>query len=59
MSSALAFTFAVPIAVGGGFLLGKGVRMRRAWQREQAASKLSLRPWADPRGAGLGLSLRF
>ena len=59
VSSALAFTFAVPIAVGGGFLLGKGVRMRRAY-REQAAAKLSLRPWVDgSRGAGLGLSLRF
>jgi hypothetical protein len=59
VSSALSFTFAVPIAVGGGFLLGKGVRMRRAWQREQTAGKLSLRPWTDPRGAGLGLALRF
>ena len=60
VSSALAFTFAVPIAVGGGFLLRKGVRMRRAYQREQAATKLSFRPWLEgQRGAGLALSLRF
>jgi len=60
VSSALAFTFAVPIAVGGGFLLRKGVRMRRAYHREQGAARLSLRPWIEgQRGAGLGLSLRF
>jgi len=60
VSSALAFTFAVPIAVGGGFLLRKGVRMRRAYQREQAATKLSFRPWLEgQRGAGLAFSLRF
>lgn len=60
VSSALAFTFAVPIAVGGGFLLRKGVRMRRAFRREQGAANLSLRPWLEgQRGAGLGLSLRF
>ena len=60
VSSALAFTFAVPIAVGGGFLLRKGVRMRQAFRNEQSAAKLSLRPWLEgQRGAGLGLSLRF
>ena len=64
VSSALAFTFAVPIAVGGGFLLRKGVRMRQVFRSEfrseQGAAKLSLRPWLEgQRGAGLGLSLRF
>lgn len=62
VSSALAFVIAVPIAVGSGFLLRKGVRMRRDFfkVKAQEAGRLSLQPWLDGRrGAGLGVSLRF
>lgn len=70
VSAALSFAFAVPIAAGGGVLLRKGVKMRRAFMQQRALEKrqLSLRPWfggppggplAGARGAGLSLSLRF
>ncbi len=60
VSSALAFAIAVPIAVGSGFLLRKGVGMRRDFfAKKRADGKLTLRPWLDGRGAGLGVSLRF
>lgn len=70
VSAALSFAFAVPIAAGGGVLLRKGVKMRRAYMQQQAIEqrKLSLRPWfggppgspfAGSRGAGLSFSLRF
>ena len=60
VSSALAFVIAVPIAVGSGFLVRKGVGMRRAFFKAQAQGGLSLRPWIEGgRAAGLGLSLRF
>ena len=70
VSAALSFAFAVPIAAGGGVLLRKGVKMRRAFMQQRALEKrqLSLRPWfggppgsplGGARGAGLSLSLRF
>jgi hypothetical protein len=55
ISSGLSFAFAVPIAVGGAFLLRKGVRMRKAWKRVQG---LSLQPWA-PAGRGAGVTFGF
>lgn len=63
VSAVLSFAFAVPIAAGGGVLLRKGVKMRRAYMQMQQNERrqLSLRPWlGGPRGgAGLSLSLRF
>lgn len=61
ISSALAFAFAIPIAVGGGFLLRNGVRLRKDFKASKAVQRdMSLRPWVDGRrGAGLGFSLRF
>ncbi len=61
ISSGLALAFAIPIAVGGGFLLRKGVRMRKDYKARQAVQRdMSLRPWLDgQRAGGLGLSLRF
>ena len=61
VSSGLAIAFAVPIAVGGGFLLRKGVRMRRDYKaREDVRKSMSLRPWLDgQRGGGLGLAFKF
>lgn len=54
-SGGLSLAFAVPIAVGGAFLLRKGVRMREAWKRVQG---LSLQPWA-PAGRGAGVTFGF
>lgn len=60
VSSALSFAFAVPIAVGGGFLLRRGVVARRAWKAAQPLNNMSLRTWSDgQRGGGLLLDLRF
>lgn len=60
ISSGLAFAFALPIAVGGAFLLKKGVGMRKDYkQREAVRKSMSLRPWLNGQGAGLGLALRF
>lgn len=68
VSAALSFAFAVPIAAGGGVLLRKGVKMRRAYMQLQKLEKhqVMLRPWfggpaggARGGGAGLSLSLRF
>lgn len=62
ISSGLAFAFAVPIAVGGGFLLRKGVTMRKDFknkEREAVRKSMSLRPWLNGQGAGLGLNFRF
>lgn len=59
VSGGLALAFAVPIAAGGGVLLRKGVRMRREFMRRQGPKNLSLRPWLDGRGAGLGLGFQF
>lgn len=57
VSSGLSLAFAVPIAIGGGFLLRKGVRMRQAWKRVHVQG-LSLRPWA-PAGRGAGVTFGF
>ncbi len=63
VSAALSFVFAVPIAAGGGMLLRKGVKMRRAYMQLQAieARQMALRPWFGGLrgGAGLSFSLRF
>lgn len=69
VSAGLSFAFAVPIAAGGGVLLRKGVKMRRAYMQLQKLEKhqVLLRPWfggppgggARGGGAGLSLSLRF
>ncbi|MBA3547958.1 MAG: hypothetical protein H0T76_15855 [Nannocystis sp.] len=71
ISGALEFALAVPIAVGGGLLLRKGIRLRRDWQKQQRGpSGLSLRPWLmgqpvqpgqprQPRPQGVGLNLGF
>lgn len=57
VSSALSFAFAVPIAVGSGFLLRKGLRMRREYKRVQG---LSIGPWAPGwRGAGVSVGFAF
>lgn len=53
ISSGLSFAFAVPVAIGSGFLLRKGVRMRREYKR---VHPVSLRPWA-PGGRGVGVTL--
>lgn len=65
-SAALSFVLAVPIAAGGGVLLRKGVKMRRAYMQLQKLEKhqVTLRPWfhgggGSRGGAGLSLSLRF
>lgn len=55
ISSGLAFAFAVPVAVAGGFLLRKGVRMRKEYKRVHGAA---LRPWA-PGMRGVGLTFGF
>jgi hypothetical protein len=55
ISSGLAFAFAVPVAVSSGFLLRKGVRMRREYKRVHG---VALRPWA-PGGRGAGLTFGF
>lgn len=55
ISSGLAFAFAVPVAVASGFLLRKGVRMRKEYRRVHGAA---LRPWA-PGGRGAGLTFGF
>jgi hypothetical protein len=60
VSSVLSLTFAVPIAVGGALLLRRGVKLRRAWLKEQAAGKMSVRPWSNGQhGAGLSFGLAF
>jgi hypothetical protein len=60
VSSTLSLTFAVPIAVASGFLLRRGVTLRRAWRTEQVAGKMSLQPWSiGQHGAGLSFGLRF
>jgi hypothetical protein len=62
VSTVLSFTFAVPIAVGGAFLLRKGVRIRRDHRKATLAvpKDMSLRPWVEPgRGAGVGLGFSF
>jgi hypothetical protein len=56
ISSGLSFVFAVPVAVGSGFLLRKGIRMRREWKRVQG---VSLRPWSPAGWRGAGLRLEF
>lgn len=56
ISGGLSIAFAVPIAVGSGFLLRKGVRMRREWKRVQG---LALRPWSPTGGRGAGLMFGF
>lgn len=53
ISSGLSFVFAVPVAVGSGFLLRKGIRMRREYKR---VNGVSLQPWA-PGGRGVGVTL--
>lgn len=60
ISSALAFAFAVPIAVGGGFLLRRGVATRKAWLRRRAEHKLSVGPWSQGQhGGGVVLRVNF
>lgn len=64
ISGGLALALAVPIAVGGGLLLRKGVRIRRDWQRQRRGpAGLSLRPWMTgimgQQAAGLDLGFRF
>ena len=61
ISGGLALALAVPIAVGGGLLLRKGIRIRRDWQRQRRGpSGLSLRPWLmGQQAAGLDLGFRF
>lgn len=55
ISSGLAFGFAVPVALSSGFLLRKGVRMRREYKRVHG---VALRPWS-PGGRGAGLTFGF
>lgn len=57
ISGGLALALSVPIAVGGGLLLRKGVRIRRDWQRQRRG--LSLRPWLVGQAAGLDVGFRF
>jgi hypothetical protein len=60
ISGGLALALSVPIAVGGGLLLRKGVRIRRDWQRQRRApAGLSLRPWLMGQSAGLDLGFKF
>ncbi len=59
ISGGLALALSVPIAVGGGMLLRKGVRIRRDWLRQRIPAGLSLRPWIFGRAAGVDLGFRF
>ncbi|MDC0721031.1 hypothetical protein [Nannocystis bainbridge] len=60
VSSSLSFAFAVPIAVGGGFLLRRGIVARKAWKSGQPGNKMSLRPWSNGQThVGLTFGLRF
>ena len=58
VSASLSFFFAAPMATASGFLLRRGLRIQRDYRRWQAA-QVSAAPWAGPRGAGLGVRLRF
>jgi hypothetical protein len=59
VAAGLSFAFAVPVAIGGGFLLAHGLRIRRDWKAWHARQRaLSLVPSAGPTGAGLALRLR-
>lgn len=61
ISGGLALALAVPIAVGGGLLLRKGIRIRRDWQRQRKGpTGLTLRPWLmGQQAAGVDLGFRF
>jgi hypothetical protein len=56
VSSSLSLAFSLPVAVASGFLLRRGVLMRRAWQKARS-TKLSVAPWSMGQQAG-GLRLR-
>ena len=58
VSASLSFFFAAPMATASGFLLRRGLRIQRDYRRWQAA-QVSAAPWAGPRGAGLGVRVRF
>ncbi len=61
VSSTLSFFFAVPMTVASGFLVRRGLRIQRDYKRVRDArsARLHTTPWATPRGAGLGFTLRF
>jgi hypothetical protein len=60
VAAGLSFAFAVPVAIGGGFLLAHGLRIRRdwkAWHRRQR--EVALVPSGGRSGAALSLRVRF
>lgn len=63
VSSGLSFFLAVPVAVASGFLVRRGLRVKRDYQEWRAANpglaRARLSPWAGSQGGGVALQLRF
>jgi hypothetical protein len=60
VAAGLSFGFAIPVAIGGGFLLAHGLRVRRDWKAwHQRQHELTVLPSAGRSGAGVSMRLRF
>lgn len=60
IAATLSFGLAAVMGVAGGFLLARGVRIRRDYREHQAArARVSVHPWGSLREPSGGLSLRL
>lgn len=58
IAAGLSFGFSVPIAIAGGLLLARGVRIHRDY-RAHRAREVTVRSWGSADGAGLSVRWRF